>query len=88
LVRDELWGGGSALSQLSRRIIAETPFAILKHMMGLRRFLLRGLDKFHASRGVVVPACDLIHHRDRLEGVWHARRRPRGYGLSLVRRVI
>jgi len=25
--------------------IAETPFAILKHIMGLRQFLLRGLDK-------------------------------------------
>ena len=50
--------GRAIYSQRSR--IAETPFGIIKSIMGLRQFLLRGLDKVKTEWLWTVTAFNLM----------------------------
>jgi hypothetical protein len=50
----------SAMLPKQRQWIAETPFGILKSIMGLRQFLLRGLEKVKTEWLWAVTAFNLI----------------------------
>ena len=44
---------------VARRCLAEHPFGTIKHMMGLPRFLVRGLTKVKAEMALNVTAYNL-----------------------------